>query len=218
MSTLSLYLVRHGQTDASLANRFCGRIDPPLNATGLAMADALAARYGQPRQQGGFAEIVASPALRARQTAAPTARAAGLDVTLDEGLVEIAYGEWDGRAEADVERDDAARFHAWAAHPGSVAPPGGETGLDIAARALAAVERIRARHTAGGRVLVVSHKATLRVLICALLGLDVDGFRARIAQKVCAVSVVDFKSTGPLLQVLGDTSHLPAALLAGDGT
>ncbi len=214
MSTLSLYLVRHGQTEASLHNRFCGRIDPPLNATGLAMAEALAARYGgEP-----WAEIVSSPLERARQTAAPTARAAGLEVTVDDGLVEIAYGEWDGRGEADVERDDPARFHAWAAHPGFVAPPGGETGAQIAARALATVERIRARHAAGGKVLVVSHKATLRVIVCALLGIDVDGFRARVAQKVCAVSIVDFKAAGPLLQVLGDTSHLPPALLAGDGT
>jgi probable phosphoglycerate mutase len=218
MATLSLYLVRHGQTDASLANRFCGRLDPPLNATGVAMADALGARYGAPPQSGGFTEIVSSPLLRARQTAAPTARAAGLPVAVDDGLVEIAYGEWDGRAEADVERDDAARFHAWAAHPGRVGPPGGESGADIAVRALAAVERIRARHAGGGKVLVVSHKATLRVLVCALLGIDVDGFRARIAQKVCAVSIIDFKPSGPLLEVLGDTSHLPPALLAGDGT
>lgn len=210
---LSLYLVRHGQTDASLANRFCGRIDPPLNATGAAMAEALGARYGREP----WAEIVASPLVRAQQTAEPTARAAGLPVTLDEGLVEIAYGEWDGRAEADVERDDPARFAAWAAHPGRVAPPGGETGAEIATRALAAVERIRARHQSG-KVLVVSHKATLRVLVCALLGIDVDGFRARIAQKVCAVSIIDFRASGPLLQVLGDTSHLPAELLAGDGT
>src|SRR3954463_16075144 len=99
---LSLHLVRHGQTDASLNNRFCGRINPPLNATGLAMADALAARYGK-HEDGRFAEIVASPLVRAQQTAAPTARAAGLTVTSDEGLVEIAYGEWDGRTEADVE-------------------------------------------------------------------------------------------------------------------
>ena len=218
MSTLSLYLVRHGQTDASLANRFCGRLDPPLNATGLAMADALGARYGVPPGSGGFAEIVASPLLRTRQTAAPTARGAGLPVATDDGLVEIAYGEWDGRPEAEVERDDPARFHAWAAHPGRVAPPGGESGDEIAVRALAAVERIRARHADGGKVLVVSHKATLRVLVCALLGIDVDGFRARIAQKVCAVSIIDFKPSGPLLQVLGDTSHLPPELLAGDGT
>jgi probable phosphoglycerate mutase len=211
---LSLYLVRHGQTDASLANRFCGRIDPPLNATGLAMADALAARYGLEC----FVEVTVSPLLRARQTAEPTASVAGLPLTIDEDLVEIAYGEWENLREADVERQDRERFCAWAAHPGRVAPPGGETGADIARRALAAVERIRSRHPDGGKVLVVSHKATLRVLICALMGIDVDLFRGRIAQKVCAVSVIDFKPTGPLLQVLGDTSHLPAELRAGDGT
>jgi broad specificity phosphatase PhoE len=210
---LSLYLVRHGQTDASLHNRFCGRIDPPLNPTGLAMAEALGARYGTE----GFAEIVASPLVRAHQTAAPTGLVAGLPVTTDEGLVEIAYGEWEGRAESEVERNDTARFHAWAAHPGRVAPPGGESGDEIAVRALAAIERIRARHSSG-KVLVVSHKATLRVLVCALLGLDVDAFRSRIAQKVCAVSIIDFKPSGPLLQILGDTSHLPPALRAGDGT
>ena len=211
---LSLYLVRHGQTDASLNNRFCGRLDPPLNATGLAMADALAARYGGE----GFVEIVSSPSERAQKTAAATAAAAGLAVATDDGLVEIAYGEWEGRAEADVAREDAARFSAWAAHPGRIAPPGGESGADIATRALAAVERIRTRHAGGGKVLLVSHKATLRVLVCALLGIDIDRFRSRIAQKVCAVSIIDFKPAGPLLQVLGDTSHLPPALLAGDGT
>lgn len=210
---LSLYLVRHGQTDASLGNRFAGRIDPPLNATGQAMAAALAARYGG----AGWREIVSSPLARARQTAAPTASAAGLTVTIDDGFVEIAYGEWDGRAEEEVERADAARFAAWVAHPGRLAPPGGESGDQIAARALAAVERIRARH-ADGRVLVVSHKATIRVLVCALVGLDVDQFRARIGQRVCAVNVIDFKPSGPLLQVLGDVSHLPPELLEGDGT
>src|SRR2546426_2493762 len=118
---LSLSLVRHGQTDASLHTRFCGRIDPPLNATGLAMAEALAARYGGEQ----WVEIVSSPLSRAQKTAAPTAARAGLPLGVDDDLVEIAYGEWEGRAEADVERDDAARFHAWAAHPGRVAPPGG---------------------------------------------------------------------------------------------
>ena len=210
---LSLYLVRHGQTDASRNNLFAGRIDPPLNATGAAMAEALAARYGS----FDWREIVSSPLLRAQQTAAPTARDAGRSVTIDDGLIEIAYGEWDGRAEDEVERADHARFAAWAAHPGRVAPPGGESGDQIAVRALAAVDRIRDRHR-DGNVMVVSHKATLRVLLCALLGIDVDLFRARIGQRVAGVTIVEFKASGPLVQVLGDRSHLPAALLEGDGT
>lgn len=210
---LSLYLVRHGQTDASRSNRFAGRVDHPLNAVGRAMADALAARYGR----AGWREIVSSPLARARHTAEPTARAAGLPVTVDDGFVEIAYGEWDDRLEDEVEANDAARFAAWVAHPGRLAPPGGESGDQIATRALAAVERVRARNP-DGKVLVVSHKATIRVLVCALLGIDVDEFRRRIGQRVCAVNLVEFKSSGPLLQILGDVSHLPPALLEGDGT
>lgn len=215
---LSLYLVRHGQTDFSAHNRFCGSIDPPLNATGVAMAEALGARYGAGPSAGErWRAIYASPLVRTQQTAAPTARAAGIGLTIEDGLREIAYGEWEGRPEADVQREDSARFAAWAAHPGHVAPPGGESGYDIAARAMAAIGRIRAAHS-DGKVLVVSHKATLRVIICALTGIDVDLFRIRVAQKTCAISIIDFKSSGPLLQVLGDTSHLPPELLAGDGT
>jgi alpha-ribazole phosphatase len=210
---LSLYLVRHGQTDYSLNNRLCGAIDPPLNEHGLAMAEALGARYGKES----WAGIWCSPQVRARQTALPTATRAGKELILDDGLREISYGEWEGRPEAEVQRDDAARFQAWAAHPGHIAPPGGESGLAIASRVLAALERIKQAHPSG-KVLLVSHKATLRVLACALLGVDVDLFRARIAQKVCAVSIIDFKSTGPLLQVLGDTSHLPPELRTDEGT
>ena len=210
---LSLYLVRHGQTDYSLNNRFCGSIDPPLNEHGLAMAEALGARYGGER----WAGIWVSPLGRARQTAAPTATRAGIEPIIDDGLREIAYGEWEGRAEEEVARDDGERFRAWSAHPGHNAPPGGESGLAIATRVLATIERIKKTH-ASGRVLVVSHKATLRVLACSLMGIDLDLFRARIAQKVCAVSIIDLKSSGPLLQVLGDTSHLPHHLRTDEGT
>jgi probable phosphoglycerate mutase len=210
---LRLYLVRHGQTELSLGNRFCGAIDPPLNPTGLAMAEAIGARYGDE----GFAAIYASPRLRTQQTAAPTAKRAGLTVQLEDGLREIAYGEWEGRPEEEVARADPERFHAWETHPGYVAPPGGETGLAIAARALAVVEAIRARHT-DGKVLVVSHKATLRVLLCALLGIDVDLFRVRVGQRVGAISVVELRKSGPLVERLGDVGHLPPELLAGDGT
>jgi probable phosphoglycerate mutase len=67
------------------------------------------------------------------------------------------------------------------------------------------------RHPSGP-VLAVSHKATIRVLVCALLGLDVGLFRARIGQPVSAVTVFEFREKGPLLRVMGDTSHLPPYL------
>ena len=162
---LTLYLVRHGQTDLSRANQFCGDLDIPLNETGTAMAEALGLRYGGDP----WAGIYASPRNRARATAQPVARRAGLEVQVLEGLREISYGEWEGKPEEEVAHMDPERFAAWGANPADVAPPGGETGRQIAVRALAAVEEVRARH-AEGQVLLVSHKATLRVLLCALLG------------------------------------------------
>jgi len=210
---LSLYLVRHGQTDYSRGNTFCGAIDPPLNATGQAMAEALAARYGDAE----WAGIYASPLLRARQTAAPVAARAGVTVEHDDGLREIAYGGWEGRAEEEVERSEPEAFHAWSQNPGLVSPPGGETAYQIAARALPAIARIRDRHPSG-KVLVVSHKATCRILVCALVGIDLNLFRARVSQPVASVTIIDIKKNGPMLRVLGDTSHLPAELAAAEGT
>jgi probable phosphoglycerate mutase len=210
---LSLWCVRHGQTDFSRRNTFCGSIDPPLSDVGRAMADALAARYGgEP-----WRAIFASPMVRTRQTVEPLARRAGIEPTIDPDLREIAYGSWEGREEAEVERSEGDAFHAWAQNPGWHPPPGGETGYQIAARVMAAIARIRAHH-ADGRVLIVSHKATLRVLACCLLGIDPNLFRARIAQPVASVTVWEFKKSGPLLARLGDVSHLPPELQSAEGT
>jgi len=67
-------------------------------------------------------------------------------------------------------------------------------------------------------VMVVSHKATLRILICAFLGVPVGEFRRRIGMPVAAVSAVAFKSTGPLLEFLGNTQYLPDDLRGARGT
>jgi probable phosphoglycerate mutase len=205
---LTLFLVRHGQTECSRENRFCGSgLDVPLLPVGEEMAHALAERYESLRWEA----VYSSPARRARQTAEPLARRAGLDVRIDESLREIAYGEWEGLLEHEVRALSPRAFADWLRDPGRFAPPGGESGADIAVRSLAAVDAIRERHR-GGNVMAVSHKATIRVLVCALLGLDVGLYRARIGQPVCAVTIFEFREGGPLMRAMGDTSHLPARL------
>ncbi len=210
---LTLYLIRHGQTDCSRENRFCGSVDVPLNENGLAMARALADAFAGER----WKAIYASPLQRARQTAEPLAARLGMTVQIEPGLREIAYGAWDGHLEAEIEQLHPREFAAWSNDPGRVAPPGGETAPQIAARALAALNEIRARHTSG-QVLAVAHKATIRILVCALLGIDVGLFRKRIAQEVGAATVFEFKDSGPLLKTLNDLSHLPPELRHAEGT
>lgn len=206
-------MVRHGQTDHSRENRFCGSIDPPLNEVGRRMAEALGSAYGSRR----WDAVYCSPSARARETAAALASRAGVAVTLDEGLREIAYGEWESLRHEDVQERWPEAYAYWAADTASRGAPGGETAFQVAARAALVIERVRARH-ADGRVLVVSHKATLRILTCALLGMDVRLFRDRIAQPVAAVTRFDVRPSGAMLALLGDVSHLPPELREAEGT
>jgi alpha-ribazole phosphatase len=177
------------------------------------MAEAAAVRCARAR----WAAIYASPLLRTRQTAEAVARRVGLSVQLEPAFREIEYGEWDGRPAAEIRATDRARYEAWVARPAEVAPPGGETAAAIAARAVPALEAVVRRHPEG-RVLVVSHKATIRVLVCALLGVDLNLFRVRVGAPVASVTAIEFRSTGPLLAHLGDTSHLPEHLQGLEGT
>lgn len=214
MKTLELFMVRHGQTDFSRENRFCGSIDPPLNDAGRRMAEALGEAYGSK----GWDAIYCSPSTRARQTAAPVATRAGVELTADDGLREIAYGEWESLRHEEVKAKWPEAYAYWAADTASRGTPGGETAFQVAARAALTLERVRARHADGGRVLLVSHKATVRILTCALLGMDVRLFRDRIAQPTAAVTRFDLKPAGAMLMMLGDVSHLPDDLRNAEGT
>jgi broad specificity phosphatase PhoE len=205
---LRLHLMRHGQTDCSARGVFCGRCDAPLNARGHAMAEALARAYA-PRP---WAALVASPQARAQQTLAPLAAARGQPLVTVPLLAELDYGSWDGQTgEALAASPEGAQYAAWQANPASLGPPGGETGEAVAARGRAALASLQAAYPTGD-VLVVSHKSTLRVLLCTLLEVPLRHFRVRFACGLGAVHVVDLTRRGPLLRSLGDLSYLPEAL------
>jgi probable phosphoglycerate mutase len=195
---LTLHLIRHGETEASGEGIFCGDLDPPLTPEGLEQADALVA-LTRPLK---LTAVHVSPKLRARQTAEPTCRALGLAPQIHEGLREINYGAWEGGQEATVKASDPARFAAWVSDPAIHAPPGGESGFAIAARAVAVIEQIRA-DGAHGNVAIFSHKATIRVLVCALLGLPIGRFRDRIACPTASVTSFEYAARGPMLVQIG---------------
>jgi len=210
---MNLYMVRHGQTAASRENRFSGSSDPPLTAVGEAMAQAFAQAYASLK----WDAIYSSPMLRARQTSDALRRLTGVQVVIEDGLKEIDYGEWEGLRHDEVKLRWLKAFEYWADDVASRGTPGGETAFHVAARAMRVVEAIRSRHQRGN-VLLVSHKATLRVITCALLGLDVRLFRERIAQPVAAVTMFAVTGTTALLTLLGDRTHLSEELKNQEGT
>ena len=213
MTNLRLFLLRHGETTFSQSGGYCGNLDPDLTPEGEQMAREFAQAY-QPHP---WTAIYASPMRRTVATATPLADDVRLPLHLRDGLKEIAYGAWEGlpaNAAREQFPDDFAR---WNAEPGWNAPTGGETGMEVANRAAVVIAEIAAMHRSGN-VLVVSHKATIRLILCSLLGIDLGRYRDRLAAPAASVSVVQFNPHGPLLEVLGDRSHLSPDLRARPGT
>src|SRR3954470_19942700 len=211
---LRLFLLRHGQTAMSRANVFCGRrLDPPLTTEGTAMAEAFAQAY----RALPWRAIYSSPLVRARTTAAPLALALGMQVIERDDLAELDYGRWDGRSADEVSRDHHVEYERWTADPAWNPPTGGEMAVALAQRMTRVIEEIDLAHD-DGNVLVVSHKASIRVALCALLGVDVGRFRYRFGCPVGSVSIVEFGAHGPLAEAVAERSHLSARLRGLQGT
>jgi probable phosphoglycerate mutase len=198
-----LYLVRHGATAASSEDRFSGAADVDLSEQGRAQVLRLAMRLARHRLHA----VYTSPIGRSVDTASLLAEPHQLRLLTRDGLAEINHGHWEGLARRDVERRYPDEYAAWEADPFTFAPSRGETGLAVLARALPVIREIVSAH-AGQTVLVVSHKATLRLILSSLLGFDARGYRDRLDQSPACLNAVDF--SGPLrarLMLFNDVSH-----------
>lgn len=211
--SLKLYFLRHGQTGCSQQNFFCGSIDPELTPDGYEMAKAFAAFY----RLLPWKAIYSSPMGRTKATAQPLCDAIAMEMQLRDGLKEINYGKWEGLPPETVDREYHDDYIRWTADPAWYPPTEGEPAVAIAHRSLQVIEEIKQRDN-NGNVLIVSHKATIRIILCSLLGIDVGRFRYRIGCPVGSVSIVEFGSHGPLLHALADRTHLDERLRNLPGT
>jgi probable phosphoglycerate mutase len=211
--SLTLYFLRHGQTARSRENVFCGSIDPELTSEGLEMAQAFAAAYHSKP----WSAIFSSPMLRTKATAQPLCDAVGVEMQLRDGLKEINYGKWEAQTVETVSHEYHDDYIRWTADPAWYPPTEGELAVAIATRALHVIEEIK-QHYNTGNVLIVAHKATIRITLCSLLGIDVGRFRYRLGCPVGSVSIVEFGANGPLLHSLADRTHLSERLRTLPGT
>ena len=211
--SLTIYFLRHGETTSSQTGGYCGTLDIDLTPEGVQMAEDFAAAYKSVTWQA----IFCSPLWRTISTAKPLCDLLGIEMQLRDGLREIAYGKWEGKTPAEVNQEFHDEYVRWLADPGWNSPTGGEKGIDIARRSSAVLEEIEQTYS-DGNVLVVSHKATIRIMLCSLLGIDVGRFRDRILMPVASVSIVEFTERGPLLRALGDRNHLSDSLSNLPGT
>ena len=167
-----LVFVRHGQTDANRNGVLLGRLDPPLNDAGREQAAVVAARVALLEP----ARIVTSPLVRAMETARIVAVACGLDVAVDNRLIEVDYGEYDGLPLGELPSDLVWKWR----NDADFAPPGGES--------LATVGKRMGEYTsevldslAEGPCVAVSHVSPIKAAVLWALGLpDLYAWRLRL--------------------------------------
>jgi broad specificity phosphatase PhoE len=211
--SLKVYFLRHGETTSSQSGTYCGALDIHLTPEGHQMAEDFAQAY----RSLSWTAVYTSPLWRAINTAKPLCEAVKIDMQQREGLKEITYGKWEGKTPEEINHEFHDEYVRWLADPGWNSPTGGEKGVDIARRSSLVLEEIEQKHTTGN-VLVVSHKATIRIMLCSLLGIDIGRFRDRIGVPVASVSIVEMAERGPLLHVMSDRSHLREQLRERVGT
>ena len=210
---LNLYFLRHGETEASKDDIFCGDLDPDLTSEGLEMARCFARKYASLPWQAAYV----SPMKRTIATATPLCEAVGLELRVRDGLKEVSFGRWETLTKDEVSIQFQEDYVQWLTEPAWNPPTGGETAVQVASRAALVVAEIQEQHVEGN-VLVVAHKSTIRIILCSLLGIDLGRYRDRIHMPVASMSLVRFDIHGPLLMKLGDRSHLPAELDARPGS
>ena len=210
MSVTRIFLIRHGATVLTAEDRFAGSTDVELSDEGRAQVGRLAERLSLIPVDA----VYASPLGRTLETAAILAAPHRMAVEPRDGLREISHGHWVQLTRKEVEDAYPDEAAAWEQDPFTFAPAGGESGLQVTARALPALIDI-VRHHEGKPVIVVSHKATIRLLLSSLLGFDPRRYRDNLDQDPAALNVVDFKDpVRARLMLFNDTSHYSESGLA----
>ncbi|MGZ5023149.1 MAG: histidine phosphatase family protein, partial [Chthoniobacterales bacterium] len=190
----------------SAEDRFAGATDVALSDLGREQTRRLAKRLTSEN----IAAVYASPMGRTLETAKILAETHRLEVQTRDGLREISHGHWEQLTRREVEERFPEEAAEWEKDPFTFAPEGGESGLAVTARALPVLLEL-VRQNIGATILVVSHKATIRLLMSSLVGFDPRRYRDTLDLKPASLSIVDFREPAcARLTLFNDTSHYSA--------
>lgn len=208
---MKLVMIRHGQTEWNTMRRVQGRTDTELNECGVLQAKAAARALADET----IAAVYSSHLKRALSTAQHIAKAAGIDdVVLMEGLCEIDFGSWEGKTNAELERDFPVHWGNWnwVLDEALCREIGAESAQAILSRSLDCIDKIQRDNPENATVVLVSHSMPIKLLTAHFIGLPL----ARIPDirvDNCASSVLQLrKDGGATLMKWNDTSYLGGLL------
>jgi probable phosphoglycerate mutase len=199
----TIVIIRHGECAGNREGLFRGRCDFPLNETGIRQAEALAHEL----RDTGITRIFSSPLLRATETAGKIAETCGIEWETRSGFNNIALGQWEGRPKKEVEEDFPEEWRLWIEHPDRLHIPGGESLSDVQRRAFSNLEHLV--HTFTGETFaVVSHRAVIKPLLAACLGMTEPSFWKLHVDTASYSLLVHEEKRGYCLTLLNQVRHL----------
>ncbi len=198
--TRRIFLMRHGETDASAKGRCYGKLDVPLSDEGRLQVQRSASLI-QPLQPH---TIITSPRIRASDSAAIVANTCKISVQREDNFAELDFGDCEGKRYEDVERENPEFYARWMANPTDVTFPNGESYAAMAERVVRTYERLveSADHT---KLLVVAHGGVNRIILAHVLGIAPEHV-FRLEQTYAGISCIDYYGTTPLLRVMNVTA------------
>ena len=200
---MRLLLVRHGESTWNAQGRYQGRRDAPLSARGIAQARALAEHFAAHPDEAPGA-IVTSPLSRARDTAEAVAQRLGERVDVDDRLIEICHGEWEGLLAAEVAARWPDMLAAWRTTPDSVTFPGGESLADVLGRWRAFLKDVA---EGAAPLLVITHDVIVRLAVLDARAEPLTAFNSFTAHNA-AVTELEYSSGVSHLHRLNMREHL----------
>lgn len=200
-----IIIIRHGETEWNKTGRFQGHSDVPLSAEGRAQAEALGRNLAVDHVDA----IYASDLTRAMETAAPLAARFGLPVISDPQLRELNFGAWEGRNFNDVNAENPNAMKNFYTDPEQADIPESEPFPEFQRRIAGRVREIVAQER-GKRIVIVSHGASIRILLADLLSMPIRSIW-HLSQLNTAVNKIRFEDDGfAVVTLMNDTSHLRA--------
>jgi probable phosphoglycerate mutase len=204
-----LLLVRHGRVDFEnhdIRDSPRGpQWDPPLDERGRQQADLLAARLASMEPP---VALFVSPFRRCLETVAPYARAIARQAVVDDGLSEVHVGEWEGVRFEDIfaSNREAIRQRMHEQQPMFNLAPGAESGAELRARVVPAVERLLSGVGAErGNIVMVTHGGVINAYLGSIMGLQQDMF---FIPENTSVNTVEVDGDGRRMRFINDVAHL----------
>src|SRR5579885_829681 len=195
-----LWLIRHGEPEASARGRCYGSLDVGLSPQGHRQAQTVASQL----KKEPLAAIYSSPRLRCRQGAAILANGRNCEVEVINDLTEIDFGQFEGRTYDEIAVSHPEFYQRWMKHPTEIEFPGGESFAAMRARVIRAADRLRARHR-GESVAIVTHGGVIRILLAESLAIASPNI-FQIGQRYAALNLISYVEGCPIVEMVNGSA------------